>query len=350
MQSDISDWSITFVDTGLASPIGERLRRVRTYLGGDEYFLANYADVLTDAPIGRFVEKFHQSGAAASMMIVPPQSSFHCVDVSEAGEVKDIMAVSELPIWENGGFFVLSQEVFDYLPPGGTLSRTPAGRWPGRAAVRLSVRRLLEARRHLQGTSRTRRPIRTGRPSVDGLGPCRGDARSPPHRAHDRTQDGCARPKSRSWEHIATTSRSGWAAPCSRLAKADPDCVCAGLCCPAGAPNARPRRRNALAAFCPGADVELTVFDVPDGRAPAHWDRIKDCSERLSQILHPRRSSVRSVPTLIRITGCSPSCYQPSFAITSCSATRSSSGRPTPRARRSFTRSPASPKRRRACC
>lgn len=32
---------------------------------------------------------------------------------------------------------------------------------------------------------------------------------------------------------------------------------------------------EALAAFCPGADVEVAVLDIPDGRAPAHWDRIK---------------------------------------------------------------------------
>jgi glucose-1-phosphate cytidylyltransferase len=62
MHSDISDWSITFVDTGLESAIGERLRRVRHHLNGDEYFLANYADVLTDAPMDQMIEKFHHSG------------------------------------------------------------------------------------------------------------------------------------------------------------------------------------------------------------------------------------------------------------------------------------------------
>ena len=51
MHSDISDWKISFVDTGLESAIGERLRRVRPFLEGDEYFLANYSDVLTDAPL-----------------------------------------------------------------------------------------------------------------------------------------------------------------------------------------------------------------------------------------------------------------------------------------------------------
>jgi len=121
LDNDISDWTITFVDTGLESPIGERLRRVREHLDGDEYFLANYADVLTDARLDDIVDKFHASGAAVSMMLVPPQQSFHCVEVKESGEVKDIVPVANFPIWINGGFFVLSQEVFDYLPPGGDL-------------------------------------------------------------------------------------------------------------------------------------------------------------------------------------------------------------------------------------
>jgi len=121
MQSDISDWSITFVDTGLESAIGERLRRVRHFLDGDEYFLANYADVLTDAPLDHMIEKFHESGAAASMMVVPPQSSFHCVELKANGEVKDIVPISELSVGVNGGYFVLSQEIFDFLPPGGDL-------------------------------------------------------------------------------------------------------------------------------------------------------------------------------------------------------------------------------------
>ena len=135
MHSDISDWSITFVDTGLESAIGERLRRVRSHLNGDEHFLANYADVLTDAPMDHIVEKFHESGAAASMMIVPPESTFHCVEVSEAGEVKEITPVSELSIWVNGGYFVLSQEIFDFLPPGGDLVADVCGTLAGQGRL-----------------------------------------------------------------------------------------------------------------------------------------------------------------------------------------------------------------------
>src|SRR5512136_780682 len=48
VKSDIQDWRITFVDTGLKSNIGQRLWAVRKYLEGEEMFLANYSDGLTD--------------------------------------------------------------------------------------------------------------------------------------------------------------------------------------------------------------------------------------------------------------------------------------------------------------
>src|SRR6202161_4162645 len=56
--TDISGWRVTFVDTGLSSPIGERLRRVRRFVSGEEMFMANYADVLTDAPLPDMLSRF----------------------------------------------------------------------------------------------------------------------------------------------------------------------------------------------------------------------------------------------------------------------------------------------------
>ena len=121
VQSDISDWSITFVDTGLESTVGERLRRVRDHIGSDEYFLANYSDGLTDAPLDTMVDSFFASGARASLMLVRPPHSFRCVDSSETGEVKEILPVADLSIWIDGGYFVLSRDVFDLIQPGGDL-------------------------------------------------------------------------------------------------------------------------------------------------------------------------------------------------------------------------------------
>ncbi|HET9140234.1 glucose-1-phosphate cytidylyltransferase [Actinophytocola sp.] len=119
--TDIGDWTITFAQTGIDSAIGERLRRVRHHLDGEEMFLANYADVLTDAPLDDIVNRFAASDAGASMMVVPPQSSFHCVEMGEDNRVGGITAVSEMPLWENGGYFVLRQEIFDHIPEGGDL-------------------------------------------------------------------------------------------------------------------------------------------------------------------------------------------------------------------------------------
>lgn len=121
LSSDINDWTITFVDTGLQSPIGERLRRVRKFLGDDEYFLANYADVLTDAPLDTMVENTINSGALASMLVVPPASSFHCVDVSANGEIKEVQPLADMSVGINGGYFVLHQDIIDMIPENGDL-------------------------------------------------------------------------------------------------------------------------------------------------------------------------------------------------------------------------------------
>jgi glucose-1-phosphate cytidylyltransferase len=122
LTSDIADWSITFVDTGLESPIGERLRRVRRLLEGEEMFLANYADVLTDAPIDTMVDQFAATpDAVGQLLAVPPQAAFHVVEVNEGNRIEAITALKDMRLQENGGYLVLRQEVFDYLPENGDL-------------------------------------------------------------------------------------------------------------------------------------------------------------------------------------------------------------------------------------
>jgi glucose-1-phosphate cytidylyltransferase len=116
--TDIADWRITFVDTGLNSEIGERLRRVRKFVDGEEMFLANYADVFTDAPLPDMIERFSATDAAVSLLAVPPQSSHHVVDVDDAGLITNVMPLRDLRQWENGGYFVMRPEVFDHLYEG----------------------------------------------------------------------------------------------------------------------------------------------------------------------------------------------------------------------------------------
>ena len=117
-KTDISDWRITFVDTGLHSEIGERLRRVRRFVEGEEMFLANYADTFTDAPLPDMISRFAASDAVANLLAVPLQSSHHVVDVDDSGVITQVKPVRELLQWENGGYFVLRPEIFDYLDEG----------------------------------------------------------------------------------------------------------------------------------------------------------------------------------------------------------------------------------------
>lgn len=119
--TDISEWTITFVDTGIDTAIGERLRRVRHLLDGDELFLANYGDVLTDAPMNDLIAEFEATDAVAQFLAVAPQDSFHVVDMDGDGHVRGLIPVGTMDMRINGGYFVLRQAIFDYLPPGGDL-------------------------------------------------------------------------------------------------------------------------------------------------------------------------------------------------------------------------------------
>lgn len=117
LETDISDWKITFVETGLNTAIGERLRRVRPYLEGDEVFLANYGDGVSDAPMNDYIESLPEDHVG-SLLAVPPQDSFHVVGFGGDGGMNGIQAVADMDMWINGGFFVLRQGIFDYLEPG----------------------------------------------------------------------------------------------------------------------------------------------------------------------------------------------------------------------------------------
>ena len=134
--TDISDWRITFVDTGLKSSIGERLRRVRRFVDDEPMFMANYADVLTNAPLPEMISCFEASDAVASLLAVPPQSSHHVVDIGDDGLITRVMPMRDLLQWENGGYFVLRPEIFDYLNEGEDL-------------VEHALRRLVSLRRVL---------------------------------------------------------------------------------------------------------------------------------------------------------------------------------------------------------
>jgi glucose-1-phosphate cytidylyltransferase len=122
---DIDDWTITFVETGVNANIGERFKAVESYLDGEEMFLANYADGLSDLNLPVMIEEFRKTNAVGSLLLVQPTASFDIVELSSEGKVGHISPLSNTNIWINGGYFVFRKEIFKFMQPGDELVRAP---------------------------------------------------------------------------------------------------------------------------------------------------------------------------------------------------------------------------------
>jgi len=134
LSRDIDDWTITFVDTGVSSSIGERLRQVAPFLEGEEMFLANYSDGLTDLNLDTYLDWFHREYRVGSFLAAQPPQSYHVATIDPDGWVSDMGPMGKADLWINAGYFAFRSEIFDYLRPGEDLVVEP-------------FRRLIEQRR-----------------------------------------------------------------------------------------------------------------------------------------------------------------------------------------------------------
>jgi glucose-1-phosphate cytidylyltransferase len=139
MGSDIHDWKITFVETGLHSNIGQRLKAVERIVGDEPEFLANYSDGLSDLPLPQQLEQFRKQDAVASFVSVKPNLSYHLVSAEPDGLVTSIEDIQRTPIRINGGFFVFRREIFQHLRHGEELVREPFQRLVGLGRLRAHI-------------------------------------------------------------------------------------------------------------------------------------------------------------------------------------------------------------------
>lgn len=125
LATDFPHWNITFVDTGSKALIGERLLAVREYVRDEDVFLANYVDGLTDLDLNEVIERFVQSEKTACFVSVPPTQTFHLVEADESSLVTRINHAGSSNKWINGGYFVLSRRIFEFMKPGEDLVNEP---------------------------------------------------------------------------------------------------------------------------------------------------------------------------------------------------------------------------------
>ena len=114
-------WKITLVDTGDASMTGGRLRRVAEYVRNEDEFCFTYGDGVSDIDIAAEIAFHRGHGKAATLTAAFPPGRFGALDI-EGGSVKQF---AEKPKGDggmiNGGFFVLSPKVLDYLKDDSTV-------------------------------------------------------------------------------------------------------------------------------------------------------------------------------------------------------------------------------------
>ncbi|MCC7047793.1 MAG: glucose-1-phosphate cytidylyltransferase [Alphaproteobacteria bacterium] len=125
LRKDIENWRITFVDTGLNSNIGMRLKAVEPFVREETIFLANYSDGMTDFPLPELIAEFKSRKAVGMFLSVRPHYSAHFVRRASDGRVISVDDVVKADAWINGGCFVFSNEIFDYIRPGEELVEKP---------------------------------------------------------------------------------------------------------------------------------------------------------------------------------------------------------------------------------
>ena len=109
------DWRVTLVDTGAASQTGGRVLKLKDLIGQED-FMMTYGDAVSDVNIGELVSRYRQSDCLAMVTAVHPTARFGELQIDEDDHVCSFKEKPQVNQgWINGGFFVLSPKVFDYI-------------------------------------------------------------------------------------------------------------------------------------------------------------------------------------------------------------------------------------------
>ena len=105
------------IDTGVDTLTGGRIKKVCNYLKDEDYFFVNYSDGVADINLDELLYFHRRHGKIATLTTVQKHGKFGAVQLDD----NQITSFKEKPLddnWINGGFFVFSEEIFDYLSDG----------------------------------------------------------------------------------------------------------------------------------------------------------------------------------------------------------------------------------------
>ena len=116
----IDDFKITFVDTGLETLPGERILRVKEYIGDDADFMVTYGDGVSTIDIKELIAFHHKQHTIGTITGVFPRSKFGIVRSNQKQLATEFIEKAPMKSWVNGGFMIFKKSFFSYLRPGET--------------------------------------------------------------------------------------------------------------------------------------------------------------------------------------------------------------------------------------
>ncbi len=117
------NWNMEFIDTGLDTQTGGRIKKIEKYIEGDD-FMVTYGDGVSDIDIKELAEHHKKNGKIATMTCINFRSNFGLVDIDN----DLVTGFNEKPfmdMWINGGFFVFNRKIFNYLDENSVLESEP---------------------------------------------------------------------------------------------------------------------------------------------------------------------------------------------------------------------------------
>ncbi len=115
---EVDNFTITFVDTGLDTQVGERILKCQQYIPSeDEHFMVTYGDGVSDINITHLVEFHRKQNTIGTLTGVHSRSKFGTVELDRNGLVETFSEKPLLNDWVNGGYMVFKKDFFSYLEP-----------------------------------------------------------------------------------------------------------------------------------------------------------------------------------------------------------------------------------------
>jgi glucose-1-phosphate cytidylyltransferase len=134
MGEQIADWAaaekwpprvrVEAVDTGLDTPTGGRISRLRARLSAGT-FCATYADGVADVDLQKALAYHRAHGSLATMTVVRPRLQFGVAELDGDDRVQGFVEKPRAEHWVNGGFFCFEPGALDYLTDSSVLEREP---------------------------------------------------------------------------------------------------------------------------------------------------------------------------------------------------------------------------------